>query len=231
MRSVDRGGRCPSFAGLALVLLAGCSTVREPLTALRQAVAAPAPAASASAPAPAVEAAERETPVSPDVRRAYDDAVRLLRAGRVDEAERAFEALAQSDPELGGPHANLALIYRRAGKLPEAATRGEQAVRINPQQAVYWNQLGITYRHQGQFSKAREAYEKAIALDPHDASAHLNLGILHDLYLGDGKRALELYDRYLALSPGGDAAVTKWVVDLRNRKLQPVALNKKEEKP
>ena len=29
----------------------------------------------------------------------------------------------------------------------------------------------------------------------------LNLGILHDLYLRDGKRALELYDRYLALSP------------------------------
>ena len=26
---------------------------------------------------------------------------------------------------------------------------------------------------------------------PNDAAAHLNLGILHDLYLGDGKRALD----------------------------------------
>ena len=56
----------------------------------------------------------------------------------------------------------------------------------------------------------------------------LNLGILHDLYLGDGARALALYDRYLALSPGGDATVSKWVADLRRRKPAPVALNEKE---
>jgi hypothetical protein len=30
------------------------------------------------------------------------------------------------------------------------------------------------------------------------------------------------------LSPGGDATVSKWVADLRNRKATPVALNQKE---
>ena len=139
-----------------------------------------------------------------------------------------FRALTQSNPELGGPHANLAAIYRQAGKLPEAVAEGEQAVRANPKQPVYLNQLGITYRQHGQFNKAREAYEGAIALDPDYASPHLNLGILHDLYLGDGKRALELYDHYLALSPGGDALVAKWVADLKNRKQPPVVVSQKE---
>ena len=45
---------------------------------------------------------------------------------------------------------------------------------------------------------------------------------------GDGPRALELYSRYLALSPSGDAAVTKWVAELKNRKAAPITVSKKE---
>ena len=171
---------------------------------------------------------EPEAPVSPAVQRAYDDARKALRAGRTEEAERGFRALTQSNPELGGPHANLALIYRQAGKLPESVAALEKAVAANPRQPIYFNQLGISYRQHGQFDKAREAYEKAIALDSNYAAAHLNLAILHDLYLWDGKRALELYDRYLALSPGGDATVTKWVADLKNRKQPAITVSRKE---
>ena len=151
-----------------------------------------------------------------------------MRAGNVAEAERGFRALVLSNPDLGGPHANLGALLRQTNKLPEAVAEGEQAVGVNPRQPAYFNQLGITYRQAGQFAKAREAYETAMALDPAWAAPVLNLGILHDLYLADGKRALELYDKYLALSPGGDAVVTKWVADLKNRKPPPVALGQKE---
>lgn len=194
------------------------------------AVVAPVPAAAPAVVAnlPTVYGSEPETPVSAAVQRAYDEARRLMRAGNVADAERGFRALAQSNPDLGGPHANLGVIYRQAGKLPEAVAEGEKAVRANPRQPVYFNQLGITYRNNGQFGKAREAYETAMALDPAYASPHLNLGILHDLYLADAKRALELYDKYLALSPAGDAVVAKWVADLKNRKPPPLAQSPKE---
>ena len=206
--------------------VAGCATVTEPLKTVKDAVA-PVVSAAASAPA-AVAPAEPEVVVSPAVQRAYDDALRALRAGRVDEAERGLRAIAKSNPELGGPHANLGVLYRQSGKLPESAAALELAVQANPRQPIYFNQLGVTYRQQGQFTKAREAYEKAIALDPNYASAQLNLGILHDLYLADGKSALALYDRYLALSPGGDATVTKWIADLKNRKPAPITVSKME---
>lgn len=189
-------------------------------------IAAPVSFVPSSSPPP--RAREPDAPVAAGVQRAYDEARRQLRASNAAEAERGFRALTQSNPELGGPHANLALLYRNAGKLAEAVLEGEKAVAANPKQPIYFNQLGITYRQNGQFAKAREAYESAIALDPGYASAHLNLGILHDLYLADGKRALELYDKYLALSPGGDAVVTKWVADLKNRKPQPVTVSLKE---
>lgn len=171
--------------------------------------------------------AEPEVAVDPRAQAAFDTARRAMRSGRNDEAERQLQALAQSNPELGGVHANLGLLYRQAGKLPEAVAAMERAVQASPKQPVFHNQLGITYRQKGEFAKARDAYEKAIALDASYASPVLNLGILNDLYLQDRKRALALYDQYLALA-GGDAAVTKWVADLKNRKDDHVALGVRE---
>jgi Flp pilus assembly protein TadD len=193
-----------------------------------QPVAAEPAASSATAPAAAAPVqTEPEVPVDPRAQAAFDTARRAMRAGRADEAERQLKALAAANPELGGVHANLGLLYRQAGKLPEAVVAMEKAVQASPKQAVFQNQLGITYRQKGEFTKARDAYERAIALDAGYASPVLNLGILNDLYLQDRKRALALYDQYLALA-GGDAAVTKWVADLKNRKDDHVALSVKE---
>jgi tetratricopeptide (TPR) repeat protein len=231
MRSVDRLLRCGTL--VSALCLSGCASLfdlraEEPAPApakpaaaavatAPKAAAVAAPAAAASAPAP--KPAEPEpAPVPPAAQRAFDDARRAMRSGRMDDAERGFKALIQFHPELGGAHANLGLIYRQANKLPESAAALEQATRLSPKQPVYFNQLGITYRLQGQFAKAREAYERAVDLDGNYAAAVLNLGILHDLYLWDPKRAAEHYDRYLAMTPGGDATVTKWAADLKNRK-------------
>ena len=78
-------------------------------------------------------------------------------------------------------------------------------------------------REKGDFAKARETYEAAIAADANYAPAMLNLGVLHDLYLDHPAEALELYNRYLALAPGGDAAVAKWVADVKRRAPAPPA--------
>ena len=255
MQSADRLRRYVALATLCTGL-AGCSTLSEPLKSLKDMVAgapaaesAPDPKSAAAAAAgraasgpsattaepvklakvaPPPVKADEEHAVNASAQRAFDDARRALRAGRTQDAERAFKALTVSNPELGGPHANLGLIYRQAGKTAEGVAELEKAVLASPRQPIFFNQLGIAYRQTGQFSKAREAYEKAIALDSEYAAPLLNLGILHDLYLWDGKRALELYDRYLALSPGGDTTVVKWVADLKNRKPQHAMLARRE---
>jgi Flp pilus assembly protein TadD len=236
-----------ALPAVVMAALAGCASLPDPMALLRgddkpaatettkpaaQGTTAVQPAASAAlAAAPVADAPVPAEPEAPPVdaraQQAFDTARRAMRAGRNDEAERQLKLLAQSNPELGGVHANLGLLYRQAGKLPEAVAELEKAVQASPKQAVFQNQLGITYRQQGQFVKAREAYEKAIALDAAYASPVLNLGILEDLYLQDRKRALALYDQYLALA-GSDAAVTKWVADLKNRKDDHVALSLKE---
>ncbi len=230
MRSAERALRLMAALAVGMVA-AGCASLGEPLKAIQQAVT-PAPAASApaaAASAPVIQAAPVAAPVPAAAQRSFDDARRALAAGRADDAERGFRALTKSNPELGGPHANLGLIYRQAGKPDQAVAEFEQATKLSPEQPLYFNQLGIAYRQQGQFAKARAAYEKAIALDAAYAAPQLNLGILHDLYLGDGARALELYERYQILTAGKDATVGKWVADLKNRKPGQRLVSKKEQ--
>jgi len=206
--------------------VAGCATrVAPPVQATE-----PAPAAVAST-AAAPPKSETQAFLSVNVLRAFDDARSALLAGRTEEAQRGFLALTKSNPELAGPHANLGMIYRQADKLSEAVAELELAVQANPKQPAVLNQLGITYRQKGEFLKAQDAYERAIALAPDYAAPHLNLGILFDLYLWDGARALASYEKYLALSSGDDDKVKKWIADLRNRKPQQATLLSRKEQP
>ena len=233
MRSASE--RCLRAAVAALALAAaGCSTVSDGMSAMKGAVSSGGGSSTTSlAPGAPVRPAPPvyDTPVNPATQRAFDDASRALRSGRVDEAERAYRAIAQANPELGGPHANLGVIHRQAGKLDEAVRELETAVKLSPRQPIYLNQLGIAYRQQGQFAKARDAYQRALALDPGYAAAVLNLGILYDLYLGDTQRALEQYARYLSMFPNGDPTVSKWVADLKNRKPGQSITVSRQEKP
>ena len=204
-----------SLAAALLMLMTGCATVSKPIDA------APEPLAATAVPTPvlaqAKPAAPVLAPVPAEVQGQFQRALQAQRAGRLDEADRQWRALAQSHPELGGAHANLGLVHAQAGRHAEAVTALERAVRVSPTQPRFFNELGIAYRGNGQFEKAREAYERALALDANYAAALLNLGILHDLYLGNGAKALELYDRYLAHTQSADATVTKWATDLRRR--------------
>ena len=235
MRSVDLSRAV--VASLVLSALSGCSTLSDGVKAVQDAVVTPvskaiAPATAASGPADTASAPPAPAPKAPvpaAAQRAFDDALRAMRAGRMDDAERGFKALAQSNPELGGPHANLGVIYRQGGRFDDSIAALERATKASPDQPAYFNQLGISYRHAGQFAKARSAYERALELDPNHAAAQLNLGILFDLYLRDSTRALEAYERYAQLSGGKDATVAKWVTDLKNRKPGGNATAKKEQ--
>ncbi len=140
----------------------------------------------------------------------------MLKADRFADAERELTALTEREPTLAGPYANLGILYRRTGRSADAVRALDRAIELNPR-AAYYNELGMAHRAEGRFNAAERSYTRALELDPNYAYAHLNLGILYDLYLQVLDKALPHYERYQVLVPSEDKTVGKWIADLKRR--------------
>jgi Flp pilus assembly protein TadD len=158
-----------------------------------------------------------EEPLPPEAVQRFDQAVVHMSAGDAATAEREFRALAEAYPTFSGPLLNLGILQVKAGQFEDAAKSLSSAVERNANNAQAFNQLGITYRKLGRFKDADGAYQKAVQIDPNYAIAYLNLGVLCDLYLQQPERALEAYERYLALAGAPDEKVNGWVTELKKR--------------
>lgn len=211
---------CRNFAELRasltmfVVALAGCSTAPElPSTAeATQPQVAGAQGAGTSA-----ATATPEAPLPPEAVQQFDQAVLRMNAGDLAAAEQAFRSLAAAYPSYSGALLNLGILQVKANRLDEAEKTLRSAVERNGANAAAFNQLGIVYRRLGRFKEADEAYQRAVQADPNYALAWLNLGVLCDLYLQQPQRALEAFERYLAVAASPDAKVAGWVTELKKR--------------
>jgi hypothetical protein len=61
--------------------------------------------------------------------------------------------------------------------------------------------LGVLYMRSGQHKNAVAEFKYALATNPSDASAHYNLAVILDAFLGDPKGAVEHYEAYMRLQP------------------------------
>jgi tetratricopeptide (TPR) repeat protein len=127
------------------------------------------------------------------------------------QALAGFKPVRYAKPERVDPAYTVALAPLQAA-LTEARARGAE-----PSPGLL-NALGVALRREGRFDDARMAYEEAMTLDRNAALPHLNLAILHDLFLGDTARAQALYQRYAELVPGEAAQVGRWLAELKARK-------------
>jgi tetratricopeptide (TPR) repeat protein len=162
------------------------------------------------------EGAPVEAPIPQEAQMQFDNAVAAMNAGNTGSAEQSFRTLSAAYPALAGPLLNLAILQTKSGKLEDAEKSLNDAIARKPSAAAY-NQLGIVYRRLGRFKQADEAYQRAIQADESYALAYLNLGVLCDLYLQQPQRALEAYERYVALAPSPDAKVNGWITELKTR--------------
>jgi tetratricopeptide (TPR) repeat protein len=231
--------RLNQFVSLAvLALLSGCQSTPVQ-TARAPAVPAAAPSApqpSAATPtaapppgtAPASAAtATADAPIPPRAAQQYSQALQLMKSGRNTDAELEFKQLIVAYPQFAGPQLNLGLLYLRDSRLPEAEAAFKAALQVTPSNPVAGDELGIVERKLGKFSEAEAAYLRAINAEPNYAPAHLNLGVLYDLYLAEPQKALEQFERYIEIA-GENKQVAGWVIELRKRVGAPAAEAKKE---
>jgi tetratricopeptide (TPR) repeat protein len=228
--------RSNRFVSLSVIaLLAGChSTPVQPSRAPVPAAAAPGttttangtPAANGVGAANGTAAAD-STPIPPRAAQQYSQALQMMKTNRRTDAELEFKQLAVAYPQFTGPQLNLGLLYLQDSRLPEAETAFKTALQMNPANAIAGDELGIVERKLGKFAEAEAAYLRAIAAEPNYAPAHLNLGVLYDLYLEEPQKALEQFERYIEIA-GENKQVAGWVIELRKRAGAPAPAAKKD---
>jgi len=196
---------------LALLLLAACQsalkTTPKPEPAVEQ-----APASEASATEPAAE----PEPVD-FYQQFYTEAVASLKRGDTEEAIELLLQVSTGAPEKPYVFTNLGLAYFKLQKMDLAEQAFQEAISRSKKDAVAYNHLGILLRYKGQFEEARKYYQRAITIDSDYANAHLNLGILFDIYLQDLNLALKQYEKYQSLTGAEDKQVAGWIADIQRR--------------
>src|SRR5882757_301800 len=221
--------RLNQFASLgAMALLAGCQSAPATAPPKAPAPVAASPPSSASPPTAAGSAAVPEAvAVPPRAAQQYSQALQLMKSGRNTDAELEFKQIVVAYPQFAGPQLNLGLLYLHDSRLTEAEAAFKAALTLTPANPVAGDELGIVERKLGKFTDAEAAYLRAITAEPNYAPAHLNLGVLYDLYMAEPQKALEQFERYIEIA-GENKQVAGWVAELRKRVGAPAAAAKKE---
>ncbi len=154
--------------------------------------------------------------ISRDARMDYEEALRNLEQGELEQGVHLLEAVVEAAPHLSAPRIDLGIAYHRSGNLDAAERNLLHALESSPNHPIAHNELGILQRKSGRFAEARRSYEAALAVYPGYHYARRNLAILCDLYLADLSCALGNYEAYLATVPSDDE-VSMWIADLRYR--------------
>lgn len=148
----------------AAVAVSACTTVKEEVK----------PEATVAAPTTVQAKTAKEQ---------FAEGVSAFDAGRLDDAKRAFVAVAKKATGSAGVQYNLGLVTERQGELAEAVSYYEAAHRIDPKHKPTLLNLGRAYRLQDRFDDAIALYEEALK-DPaneYDVELNNNLAVAYRL--------------------------------------------------
>lgn len=143
----------------------------------------------------------------PDSARAYGFyGTALLRAGKVDAAERHLSTAIRLNPNYVQGHSNLGAIQLGKGKVEEGIRSYRTALALKPNYALGHGNLGTALFQAGRREEAVECYRTAIRLRPRDVGARLNLGIVL-AHLGRFDEALALFEGVAREQPDNPVAL------------------------
>ncbi len=129
-----------------------------------------------------------------------------------DEALDAYNTALEMDPENSAFYQNMGSIWASKGDVDKAREFYEKAASLakdlSPRDAAtnYYN-MGVTYINTGSNEEAKAALEQAIQIDPTHGESHYQLGVVL-LGMGDLEGAVNIWKKYLEVSPDGPNAAT-----------------------
>ncbi|AIE87749.1 tetratricopeptide repeat protein [Fimbriimonas ginsengisoli] len=107
------------------------------------------------------------------------DAAALYKAGKQDEAIKAFEALHAESPRSYDALSWLGFLYLRTDEAGKAVPLLEQAIAQHPSDIEVLNNLGNAYLATRQPDRALEKYQAILKLSPRMFEPHYNSGTIY----------------------------------------------------
>jgi tetratricopeptide (TPR) repeat protein len=144
-------------------------------------------------------AAQPGSPVA-ELRASFQSAVELQSAGKLDEAEAAYKAILEKNPDVPEVYQNLGSVYALKKNVPAAEAAFLKGLELRPDSADIATQLAKLYQDSGQPEKAMAIMEKSAGANPADAKAQFNRGIfLLNAYKND--EALAAFEAAVKADP------------------------------
>lgn len=106
----------------------------------------------------------------------HKEGCRLVREGKLADAEVVFRESIRLDPTHDEAHGNLGVALGQLRRLPEAEAAFRLAIRLNPAVVTMYVNLATCLLQQGKFNEVEEWSRQAIQLDCNVAEAHRLLG-------------------------------------------------------
>lgn len=130
----------------------------------------------------------------------FVQAVALLQAEKMDEAEALYRKVLSLDPNHAGSLNHLGVIARARGDLEKARDLIRRALTVRPEDSSALVNLGGVLRLLGEYDEAISACRKAIAANPDSHEAYTNLGSLL-LETRRPQEAVVAFEQVLKLAP------------------------------
>jgi tetratricopeptide (TPR) repeat protein len=123
------------------------------------------------------EAAQQPGSPQAELRGAFQKAVELQTAGKLDEAEAAYKAILETSPDIPEVYQNLGGVYMQKKDVAAAEAAFQKGLELSPGSADMAAQLAKLYHENGQPEKAMAVMAQAASTNPDDAKAQFNQGI------------------------------------------------------
>jgi tetratricopeptide (TPR) repeat protein len=117
----------------------------------------------------------------------FREGVAAQKAGRLDEAEKAFQEVLRGGGKLAFVYNNLGIVYQQKREYARAIVQFREAIRLDPGYTAPRILLGASLLAEGKVSEATHALERAVQLAPDNPLAHRQLAQAYEAgedYLG-----------------------------------------------
>lgn len=147
----------------------------------------------------------------------FIEAKKALRAENYSLAKQKLQVITRNDKDLSGPWVLLAEIAQHEKQLEKSEGYYQTALSINEENINAYVGLAKTQRLMGEFNVAQNTLALALKLWPDFPEAHLNLGVLYDVYFNKSELAQKHTEAYLFLTGYKDMQAIEWLNEIKQR--------------